>query len=68
MQSLSYIGPGTWNKLPNNLNKTATSVNCFKYNIKKYFRNGHLQYKTIISENVPSAAQVKNFFVLLENT
>ena len=42
MQSLPYIGPGTWNKLPNNLNKTATSVNCFKYNIKKYFLNGHL--------------------------
>ena len=36
MQSLSYLGPSTWNKLPNNL-KTATSVNCFKHNIKKYF-------------------------------
>ena len=36
MQSLSYIGPSTWNKLPNNL-KTATSINCFKHNIKKYF-------------------------------
>ena len=35
MQSLSYIGP-TWNKLPNNL-KTATSINSFKHNIKKYF-------------------------------
>ena len=67
MQSLSYIGPGTWNKLPNNLDKTATSVNCFKYNIKKNFLNGHPQYKTIIFENVPSEAQVKNFFVLLEN-
>ena len=36
MQSLSYVGPSTWNNLPNNL-KTATSVNCFKHNIKKYF-------------------------------
>ena len=36
MQSLSYVGPNTWNKLRNNL-KTATSVNCFKHNIKKYF-------------------------------
>ena len=37
MQSLSYVGPSTWNKLPNNL-KTATSVNCFfKHDIKKHF-------------------------------
>ena len=36
MQSLSYIGPSTWNKLANN-RKTATSINCFKHNIKKYF-------------------------------
>ena len=36
MQSLSYVGPNTWNKLPNNL-KTTTSVNCFKHDIKKYF-------------------------------
>ena len=36
MESLFYIGPSTWNKLRNNL-KTATSVNYFKYNIKKYF-------------------------------
>ena len=35
MQSLSYVGPSTWNKLPNNL-KTATSVNYFKHDIKKY--------------------------------
>ena len=33
MQSLSYVGPSTWNKLPNNL-KTATS---FKHDFKKYF-------------------------------
>ena len=38
MQSLSYIGPSTWNKLSNNL-KTAASINCFKYDIKKYFLN-----------------------------
>ena len=36
MQSLSYVGLSTWNKLPNN-RKTATSVNCFKHDIKKYF-------------------------------
>ena len=36
IQSLLYVGPSTWNKLPNNF-KTATSVNCFKHNIKKYF-------------------------------
>ena len=36
MQSLSNVGPSTSNKLPNNL-KTATSINSFKYNIKKYF-------------------------------
>ena len=36
MQSLSYVGPSTWNKLPNNL-KTTTNVNCFKHDIEKYF-------------------------------
>ena len=36
MQSLSYVGPSTWNKLPNNL-KTTTSISCFKHGIKKYF-------------------------------
>ena len=36
MQSLLYVGPSTWNKLPNNLN-TATSINCFKHDIKKCF-------------------------------
>ena len=35
MQSLSYVWPSTWKKF-NNL-KTATSVNCFKHNIEKYF-------------------------------
>ena len=36
MQSLSHVGPSTWNKLPNNL-KTFTHIQCFKHNIKKYF-------------------------------
>ena len=36
MQSLSYVGPSTWNKLPNYL-KTTTRVNCLKHDIKKYF-------------------------------
>ena len=34
MQSLLYVGPSTWNKLPNNL-QTTTSINCFKHGIKK---------------------------------
>ena len=29
----------------------------------RYFFNGHLRYKTIISQIVPSEAQVKVFFV-----
>ena len=36
MQSLSYILPSTWNKLPSNP-KTTTNINCLKYDIKKYF-------------------------------
>ena len=36
LQSLSYVGPSTWNNLPDNL-KTTTNVNCFKHEIKKYF-------------------------------
>ena len=36
MQILSYIGPSTWNKLPNNL-RTANNVNCFKHSIKNNF-------------------------------
>ena len=36
MQSLSYVEPSTWNKLPSN-RKTTPSVNCFKHDLKKYF-------------------------------
>ena len=36
IQSLSYMGPNTWNSLPDNL-KSATSVNSFKHYIKEYF-------------------------------
>ena len=36
IQSLSYMGPNTWNNLPNNL-KSATIVNSFKHYIKEYF-------------------------------
>ena len=36
IQSLSNVGPNTWNSLPNNL-KSATSVNSFKHYIKAYF-------------------------------
>lgn len=35
IQSLSYVGPSTWNSFPSNL-KFATSVNSFKHNIEKY--------------------------------
>ena len=37
IQSLSYVGPSAWNKLPRDNLKTTTSVNCFKHNIEKYF-------------------------------
>ena len=36
IQSLSYVGPNTWNSVLNNL-KSVTSVNSFKYYIKEYF-------------------------------
>ena len=36
IQSLSYVGPNTWNSLPGNL-KSATSVNSSKHYIKEYF-------------------------------
>ena len=36
IQSLSYVGPNTWNSLPDNL-KSATSVNSFKHYSKEYF-------------------------------
>ena len=36
IQNLSYVGPNTWNSLPDNL-KSATSVNSFKHYIKEYF-------------------------------
>ena len=35
IQSLSYVGPNTWNSFPDNL-KSATSVNSLKH-IKAYF-------------------------------
>ena len=36
IQSLSYVGPNTWNGLPNNF-KSATNINSFKHYIKEYF-------------------------------
>ena len=36
MEGLSYVGPSTWNELPNN-RKTTISVNCFKNDIKEFF-------------------------------
>ena len=33
--SLSYIGPSVWNKLPENI-KSCNSVNTFKHNVKKH--------------------------------
>ena len=38
MQSLLYVGPSTWNKLPNSL-KIATSVNCFKACVRYFLSN-----------------------------
>ena len=35
IQSLSYLGPKTWNSFPDNM-KSATSVNSYKH-IKEYF-------------------------------
>ena len=36
LQSLSYAGPSTWNKLPNAVtSKTVTSVNGLKHDINK---------------------------------
>ena len=35
IQSFSYVGPNTWNGLPNNL-KSVASVNSFKHYIKEY--------------------------------
>ena len=36
--SLSYIGPAVWNKLPENI-KNCTNVNTFKHDIKKHYFN-----------------------------
>ena len=36
IQSLSYVGPNTWNSPPDNL-KSATSVNSFEHYIDEYF-------------------------------
>ena len=36
VRSLYYVGPDTWNSLPDNL-KSSTRVNFFKHYIKKYF-------------------------------
>ena len=55
MQSLLYVGPSTWNKLPNNL-KTATSVNCFKHDIKKYFLKK-------LSETEADIYNIKKYFL-----
>ena len=36
MNSLSYVGPSYWNKLPSNL-KISENFNSFKHSLKKYF-------------------------------
>ena len=36
--SLSYIGPSVWNKLPENI-KSCNNVNTFKHNIKRHYFN-----------------------------
>ena len=34
--ALSFIGPGLWNKIPEEIKKT-TNLNTFKHNLKKYY-------------------------------
>ena len=53
IQSLSYVGPSTWNKLSNNL-KTITSLNFFQ---------GYLRYKTIFCHKVALDVLLMNFFI-----
>ena len=36
--SLSYIGPSVWNKLPENI-KRCNNVNVFKHDVKKHYFN-----------------------------
>ena len=36
IQSLSYVGPNTWNSLPDNL-KSANSVSSFEHYMDEYF-------------------------------
>ena len=36
LRSLSYIGPSTWNKIPNSL-KLSKTLNSFKHNVKTHF-------------------------------
>ena len=36
--SLSYLGPSIWNKLPENI-KRCNNVNTFKHNVKKHYFN-----------------------------
>ena len=72
MQSLLYVGPSTWKKLPNNL-KTANSVNCFKHDIKKYFLSlkqlgwGQFDPPWGFSKNVSSKERVKCWFFVTFN-
>ena len=46
------------------MNTEQTSKNLFTYYEIVHLFKGYLRYKTITSENVPSKAQVKNFFIL----
>ena len=58
MQSLSYVGPSTWNELPNNL-KTPANINCLQQDIKKYFPKKLSETETVIySYNYRKALRV----------
>ena len=36
LNSLSYLGPSLWNKLPENI-KQSSSLNTFKHEVKEHF-------------------------------
>ena len=52
----------SYGKLMKNLNSNQTEPIILSQSVFK----GYLHYKTILSQNVPSEAQVKNFFYFVE--
>ena len=68
MQSLSYVGPSTWHKLPNNL-KTATSLNWITHDIKKcFFSDTHMEELDSVQEfNEIQGCLLLTFSICLHN-